>query len=66
MDFQGYVDHFLQQDLVTDDCSAVRFFMPFDHFSTSPLPKSLDEYVSYRQFAIDFIEARNHRIRHSC
>ena len=45
-DFRGYVDFFLLQDLVTDDYSAVRCFMPFDDFSprhcrrTSPPTRS--------------------------
>jgi hypothetical protein len=65
-DFQGYVRHFLLQDLVTDDCSAVRFFTPFDDFTTSPLPASIDAYRAYRQLAIHFIEARNRRISRSC
>ncbi len=60
--FQGYVEHFLLQDLVSDDCSAVRFFMPFEDFATSPVPASIDVYRAYRQRAVDFIEARNLRI----
>ncbi len=65
-DFRGYVEFFLLQDLVTEDCSAVRFFMPFEDFNTSPLPASMDAYRAYRQLAVDFIEARNHRILESC
>ena len=64
--FQGYVEFFLLQDLVTDDCAAVGFFMPFENFTTSPLPASIDVYLSYRQLAVDFIEARNRRILRSC
>jgi len=64
--FQGYVEHFLLQDLVSGNCSAVRFFAPFDGFATSPLPGSVDAYRAYRQRAIDFIEARNLRIFRSC
>jgi len=64
-DFRGYVAFFLLQDLVTEDCSAVRFFSPFEDFSTSPLPGSVAAYVDYRQFAIGFIEARNQRILNS-
>jgi hypothetical protein len=57
------VEFFLLQDLVTDDYSAVRFFTPFEDFSTSsPLPGSIDAYLAYRQFAVDFIKARNSRI----
>ncbi len=64
--FQGYVHHFLLEDLVSDDFSAVRFFMPFDDFTTSPLPASIDHYREYRQRAVEFIEARNRRIFQSC
>jgi hypothetical protein len=40
--------------------------MPFEDFTTSPLPGSIDVYRAYRQLAVDFIEARNHRIFQSC
>lgn len=65
-DFRGYVEFFLLQDLVTEDCSAVKFFTPFEDFKTKPVPASVDAYRAYRQLAIEFIEARNHRIRQSC
>lgn len=60
-DFRGYVDFFLLQDLVTDG-SAVKFFLPFDDFQTSPLPSSAEAYASYRLRAVEFVEARNRRI----
>lgn len=62
-DFPGFVDFFLLQDLVADDYSAVRFFSPFENFTTSPIPASLDAYRAYRDRASQFIEQRNHRIR---
>ncbi len=65
-DFRGYVEFFLLQDLVTEDCSAVRFFTPFDDFTTSPLPASIDVYRAYQRLAVKFIEARNCRILQSC
>jgi hypothetical protein len=61
-DFRGYVDFFLLQDLVTEDCSAVRCFLPFESFDRSPLPDSVEAYMAYRQRAIAFIAARNRRI----
>ena len=62
-DFRGYVDFFLLQDLVTDDCSNVRFFSPFnDGFIKWPLPKTVGAYREYMQHALQFIEARNSRI----
>lgn len=65
-DFRGYVEFFLLQDMVTEDCSEVRFFMPFKDFTTSPLPESIDAYRMYQQHAMSFIEARNCRILASC
>jgi hypothetical protein len=42
--FRGYVDFFMLYDLVTEDCSAVKFFMPFDDFSTPSVPLSVSAY----------------------
>jgi hypothetical protein len=60
--FNGYVEFFLLQDLVSDDCSAVTFSMPFDDFKTPAVPKDLDTYVEYRRRSVAFIQARNRRI----
>jgi hypothetical protein len=61
-DFAGYVDFFHLQDAVSEDTSTVRFSMPFMGFDASPLPATVDEYLAYRQRAIEFIESRNRRI----
>ena len=60
--FRGYVDFFLLQDLVTGDCSAVTFLMPFDDFKTPSVPTDGDTYQEYRRRTIEFVEARNRRI----
>ena len=60
--FRGYVDFFLLQDIVTDDYAAVNCHAPFAGFDKSPLPAGFDAYLSYRQLATHFIEARNQRI----
>lgn len=65
-DFRGYVDFFLLQDLVSDDYSTVKFFSHFDDFKSSPLPRSMAEYLDYRELAVNFIEARNQRISTWC
>ena len=62
-DFRGYVEFFLLQDLVTDDCSAVKFFSPCEDFNSSPVPHSMAAYSGYRELAVGFIAARNRRIR---
>jgi hypothetical protein len=61
-DFRGYVEFFMLQDLVTDDCSAVKFFMPFDDFKTPATLRDADTYKEYRRLSIEFIEARNRRM----
>lgn len=60
--FQGYVDFFLLQDLVSADYSTINFFMPFDDFKTPAIPKSLATYMSYKNCVIKYIHARNQRI----
>lgn len=63
--FQGYVDFFLLQDLVTNDYSSIKFHLPFDSFDDSPLPNDVYEYRLYKKKVIEFISARNQRIRNS-
>ena len=41
---------------------TVKFSMPFEDFTASPLPGTLDAYLEYRERAIEFIESRNRRI----
>lgn len=62
MDFRGFVEFFLLQDIVASDFASVRFLTPFDDFQSSPVPQSAEEYASYMAQAIGFIEARNRRI----
>ena len=61
-DFRGYVDFFLLQDLVTEDYSSIKFYLPFDSFNNSPVPSSVKEYLYYKNNVTDFILARNHRM----
>jgi hypothetical protein len=60
-DFDGYVDFFLLQDLL-NNLGSVRFFMPFDDFTTRSLPQDVSTYMVYRQNSIEFINSRNERI----
>ena len=60
--FRGYVEFFHLQDLVTDDYKAVRFFMPFEDFGASALPRDVEEYRTFRTNSMEFIAARNRRI----
>lgn len=61
-DFRGYSGFFLLQDLLTDDGSAVNFFLPFHDFQLPAVPLDIDAYRRYRDLSIRFIAQRNHRI----
>jgi hypothetical protein len=61
--FRGYVEFFLLQDLVTDDSAGVKFFLPFSGFESWPVPANIEDYKAYMRHALEFIEARNVRIR---
>jgi hypothetical protein len=63
IDFRGYVEFFLLQDLVSDDCEAVRFFMPFDGFTSRAVPRDVSTYAEFMRRSIEFIRARNTRIQ---
>lgn len=62
IDFRGYVDFFLLQDLVSADYNQVKFHLPHKSFSDSPLPQSQDEYLLYRENTINFVKSRSQRM----
>jgi hypothetical protein len=62
-DFAGYVDFFLLDDLVAPGRGEVRFFMPFDDFTSRAVPADVATYMEFRRRSMCFIEARNRRIR---
>jgi len=62
-DFQGYTEFFLLQDIVTDDFSEVKFFLPFDDsFPSQPLPKDLNDYLIYIKNTNNFVVNRGNRM----
>lgn len=60
--FQGYVEFFLLQDLVAEDFSEIKFFRHFEDFKTPAVPKTLEEYLSYKELTVKFVNERNQRI----
>ncbi|WP_422390180.1 DUF6994 family protein [Arthrobacter sp. N1] len=60
--FRGFVDFFHFQDLVLPGYDGVRFLLPFNDFARSSLPTTVDEYVTYREATLDFIERRGARM----
>ena len=61
-DFKGYIDFFLLQDYVTEDYMSVKIAEPFDDFSSTPIPKTVDEYMLYMNATAGLIQLRNQRI----
>ena len=62
LDFKGYVDFFLLQDLVDEDYSGIRFWHPFVSFDSKPLPENTKEYYAYKESVMRFINLRSKRI----
>jgi hypothetical protein len=60
--FQGYIDFFLLQDLVSSDYSSIEYLIPFKDFDSPPLPCNVEEYITYKDNMIKFITKRNNRI----
>ena len=63
VDFKGYVDFFLLQDLVLDDYSGVKFWNEWGGFEDEPIPKGAEEYLSFIEKEVEFVEKRNRRIK---
>lgn len=62
VDFKGFVDFFLLQDIVSEDYGAVNIFFGSGDFSENPLPKNVDQWLVWREKSADFIDRRNRRI----
>lgn len=61
-DFNEFVDFFHFQDLVSPDYGSVRFFLPFEQFERNGAPRTVDEYITYREAQLAFVQGRQHRI----
>ena len=62
VDFKGYVEYFLLQDCVTDDCSKVKMWLDTPLFISYPLPGNKRDYLSWRNCNLEFVSKRNARI----
>ena len=63
VDFKGYVDFFLLQDAVSDDCSTVRIWCGNCDFKEDALPKTVEEYFRFINEELVFLRKRNQRIK---
>jgi len=64
--FEGYVEFFLLQDLVTSDFRDINFYLPFDAFKDDPLPQDFESYVSYLGNVEKFAINRAERMQRWC
>jgi hypothetical protein len=50
------------QDWVIEDSQSIDFALPFDGFNSLPLPKTVEEYLIYKNKSSLQIALRNQRI----
>lgn len=62
VNFKGFVNFFLLQDLVTENYDAIKFWNEWKDFSENPVPETVDDYLKFLQNELRFAEARNQRI----
>lgn len=60
--FKEFVGFFHFQDLVTPDYAQIHFFLPFENFRRAGTPSTTEEYVTYREAALEFIDKRSRRM----
>jgi Family of unknown function (DUF6994) len=60
--FAGYVDFWLLDDLVDTD-GGVKLLLPSENFTRPSIPRSLADYLAFCERTIEFVTARNERIR---
>lgn len=61
INFSGYIDFFMLQDFI-DEKEQIKFSLPFDNFSRTPLPQTIDEYNQYKIHTVNLMNNRNKRI----
>ncbi len=59
--FECYTEFFLLNDLVNQQ-GNIRFYLPFDDFQSPPEFRGVEDYFTYRDQVVEFINARNRRI----
>ncbi len=62
VDFKGYINYFLLQDMVSQDYSSTNCFLDIADFSRDPYPKDTTEWHTLYNKQMQFLEKRNQRI----
>ena len=66
LDFKGYVDYFFLQDSVSEDYSSVNIWCGDSQFLKDGLPETVEEYFTFIDSELDFLDKRNKRIQYYC
>lgn len=61
-DFPGYIHFFFLDDPI-NKYNKIKFYLPFDDFTTHPSFSDVNQYLLYKERVVDFIQARNRRIQ---
>lgn len=61
IDFKGFVDFFFLNDCV-DESYNVKMWLDTPLFITNSIPKTIDDYLRFLDFELDFVANRNRRI----
>ena len=60
--FECYTEFFLLLNDLVDQQGNIRFYLPFDDFQSPPEFRDVEDYFTYRDQVVGFINARNIRI----
>lgn len=61
IDFNGYIQFFLLDDLIDKD-GGIKFFQPLNDLKVSPKFSDVKDFIEYKKKVMKFIESRNKRI----
>jgi len=64
--FKEYVDFFFLQDCVSEDYKSVNIWLGDGSFESDALPRNTEEYFSFIEKEMEFLEKRKQRIRNYC
>ena len=65
LDFKGYVDFFLLNDLLNNNLT-IKFYLQFDDFNSIPSFKNTRDYMVYKERVTEFVHARSQRMLDFC
>ena len=62
IDFKGYIEYFILQDIVDNNYTNIDFFLDLNDFDRDPYPKNVEEWFILYNKQMEFLNRRNKRI----